>query len=288
MNGNNNYSPLGFRFLPPVVRNLIILNVIFYVATLLFGYGLNIDLKKYLGLHFFKATDFGPWQFVTYMFMHGGFSHIFFNMFALWMFGSLLEQFWGAKRFLTYYFVTGIGAALVHYGVFYYEILPHLNFIDAYLNHPDYHEFLKIMGSQQLHINSEMANSLQGIYNEFNSSVSSDPSRATQISVNFMTEYRQLFLNQAVVVGASGAIYGLLLAFGMLFPNSLIYLYFFIPIKAKWFVIIFGALELYSGIYETGSNVAHFAHLGGMIFGIFLILYWRKKGNSGNHHYSQY
>lgn len=285
---NNNYSPLGFRFLPPVVRNLIILNVIFFVATLLFGYGLNIDLKRYLGLHFFKAQDFGPWQFVTYMFMHDGFTHIFFNMFALWMFGTVLEQFWGPKRFLTYYFITGIGAALVHYGVFYYEILPHLNVIDGYLNHPDYNNFIKILDSRQLHINSEMANSLQGILNEFNSVVNTNPAQATQLSVNFMTEYRQLFLNQAVVVGASGAIYGLLLAFGMLFPNSLVYLYFFIPIKAKWFVIIFGALELYSGIYESGSNVAHFAHLGGMIFGIFLILYWRKKGNSNRRHYSQY
>ena len=197
---NNNYSPLGFRYLPPVVRNLIILNVIFYVATLLFGYGLNIDLKRYLGLHFFKAQDFGPWQFITYMFMHDGFSHIFFNMFALWMFGSALENYWGAKRFLTYYFVTGIGAALVHYGVFYVEVLPHLNTIDTFLASPDYQNFVNMMNSGQLHFNSQMMNVLQGYLNDFNSTVNTDTGRATQISVNFMTEYRQLFLNQSVVV----------------------------------------------------------------------------------------
>ena len=221
------YSPTGFRVLPPVVKNLLIINVLLYLATFTMN-RFHIDLTDYLGLHFFKASDFRPYQLITYMFMHANFEHIFFNMFALWMFGNTLENIWGSKRFLLFYMVCGIGAGLCQ------ELVQYIQYASEYAQ-----------------------------YDSVNLSGTIMP----------MAEY----LNLWNTVGASGAIYGLLLAFGMLFPNAMIYLYFLFPIKAKWFVIGYAVIELLSGFFTSG-NVAHFAHLGGMLFGLALILYWRKKG----------
>ena len=219
---SDNYTLRGFSFLPPVVKNLLILNVLFFLADVSLQ-PRGIDLTRWLGLHYITAQDFYPWQFITYMFMHGNFSHLFFNMFALWMFGYALENYWGSKRFLVYYLITGVGAALIQTGVLALEI--------------------------------------RGM---------------TQGLPPFAAQH---YINQIVTVGASGAIYGILLAFGMCFPNVPIFLYFFFPIKAKWFVIIYGVIELFAGIGGTADGVAHFAHLGGMIFGLLLILYWRKHGS---------
>ena len=219
---SDNYTLRGFSFLPPVVKNLLILNVLFFLADISLQTR-GIDLTQWLGLHYITAQDFYPWQFITYMFMHGNFSHLFFNMFALWMFGYALENHWGSKRFLVYYLITGVGAALIQAGVLALEI--------------------------------------RGM---------------TQGLPPFAAQH---YINQIVTVGASGAIYGILLAFGMCFPNVPIFLYFFFPIKAKWFVIIYGVIELFAGIGGTADGVAHFAHLGGMIFGLLLILYWRKHGS---------
>ena len=221
------YSPTGFRVLPPVVKNLLIINVLLYLATFTMN-RFHIDLTDYLGLHFFKASNFRPYQLITYMFMHANFEHIFFNMFALWMFGNTLENIWGSKRFLLFYMVCGIGAGLCQ------ELVQYIQYASEYAQ-----------------------------YDSVNLSGTIMP----------MAEY----LNLWNTVGASGAIYGLLLAFGMLFPNAMIYLYFLFPIKAKWFVIGYAVIELLSGFFTSG-NVAHFAHLGGMLFGLALILYWRKKG----------
>ena len=277
------YTPSGFGFLPPVVKNLLIINVLFFLATEVLRPTMNIDLTDILGLHYFAAQKFEPYQFITYMFMHGGFSHILFNMFALWMFGTVLEQVWGPKKFLLYYVITGIGAALVHYLVFYFEITPVLNSIDGFLANPDLATLQQFATNHKFNL-SRSSDELEQAFNAFQlnyRTLQQDPNsmQAMQESVNFVALYREHFLNLPVVVGASGAIYGLLLAFGMLFPNSLIYVYFFIPMKAKWFVIIFGAIELFSGFWYQDSNVAHFAHLGGMIFGFFLIMYWKKKEN---------
>ena len=219
------------RELPVVTKNLLYINVLMFLAALAAGrYG--IDLNEYLGLHLFIADDFKPLQIVTYMFMHGGFMHLFFNMFALFMFGRVLESVWGAKRFLTFYFVTGIGAGLIQ------EVV-------------------------------------QFIYYETQLSMYSGVNLGAGLVVP-MSQY----LNMWITVGASGAIYGILLAFAMTFPNERLFVMPFpFPIRAKYFVLIFGALELLSGIgNRTGDNVAHFAHLGGMLFGLVLILYWRKKG----------
>ncbi len=251
------YSPSGFGFLPPVVKNLIIINGLFFLATIVLENSMRIDLSDYLGLHYFVSPHFAPYQFVTYMFMHGNFSHIFFNMFALWMFGSVLEQTWGPKKFLTYYMITGIGAGLIQVLVIYIQVY----YAEAGLT-PDQISQVRETGYEILKNGQNFSDPLIGNLNA---------------------------LYNMTTIGASGSVFGLLLAFGMLFPNSLIYLYFFIPIKAKWFVILYGAIELFSGVYNTGSNIAHFAHLGGMIFGFLLIIYWKKKADKHrNNNYWQH
>ena len=219
------------REMPVVTKNLIAINVLMFLALLAFERS-GIDLNNLLGLHLFLAPDFRPYQLVTYMFMHGGFTHILFNMYAVWVFGSILERVWGSSRFLLFYIVTGVGAGLVQ------ELVQYLYF-------------------------------------------SMNLAQYTQVNMGGglivpMAEY----LNLWTTVGASGAVYGILLAFAMTFPNEQLFMIPFpFPIKAKYFVMIFGALELFTGLSNNvGDNVAHFAHLGGMIFGIVLILYWRKKG----------
>lgn len=282
---NERYSPSGFGFLPPVVKNIIIINGLFFLATLVLGNTMRIDLTDYLGLHYFASQKFVPYQFITYMFMHDplSFGHIFFNMFALWMFGSVLEQVWGPKKFLLYYIVTGIGAAIVHYVVFYLQISPVLSSIDSFIANPTVSALQQFASTHQFAVRDSSGEIYQAfeVFKQNFATLQQEPGnmQAMQESVNFMTAYREYFLNLPVVIGASGAIYGLLLAFGMLFPNSMIYLYFFIPMKAKWFVIIFGLFELGSGFLDSGSNVAHFAHLGGMLFGFFMIIYWKHKAD---------
>jgi membrane associated rhomboid family serine protease len=239
------YRPTGFSVLPLVVKNLLIINGLFFLATITFESVFNTDLTEILGLHYFQSQAFRPYQLVTYMFMHGNFSHILFNMFALWMFGNVLENFWGPKRFLVYYMITGIGAGLIQLLVIYIQV---------------HNTALNLTAEQIAQVRDTGYQIMQNNQNF------ADP---------FMGKLNGLY--NMTTVGASGAVFGLLLAFGMLFPNTLIYIYFFIPMKAKWFVILYGVIELFSGVYNTGSNVAHFAHLGGMLFGYFLIIYWKKN-----------
>lgn len=220
------------RNIPVVTKNLLIINVLMFLALFVFR-RFGIDLNDVLGLHFFLASDFHIYQFVTYMFMHGGLSHIFFNMFALWMFGRIVESAWGARRFLIYYMVCGIGAGLmqeiVQFATYYFQ------------------------------------------------DMSSYSSVMTQVGVMSMGSY----LNSWTTVGASGAIYGILLAFGLLYPEERIFIFPLpVPIKAKWFVIIYAALELFLGFGTSGDGVAHFAHLGGMLFGYLVMRYWRRQANN--------
>lgn len=275
------FRPGGFTLLPPVVKNLLIINGLFFLATLALGNAFGIDLYRILGLHFPGAQNFAPYQFISYMFMHGGFAHLFFNMFALWMFGNVLENVWGPKRFLLYYLVTGLGAALLHYAVLYWQMLPTLQAVNSVLENPDHESLRALLESEYFKVTSmEIQNNFRVFLSEYNSLINNSPNEAMVRAVNFLNQYKVDFLNAPVVVGASGAVFGILLAFGMLFPNSLIYLFFAIPIKAKYFVMIYGAMELYFGIANRpGSNVAHFAHLGGMLFGYLMIRYWKKKGN---------
>lgn len=213
----------------PVTKHLLIINVIVWLATIVFGRAGIIDLERYLGLHFWLGSDFNPAQLFTYMFMHdtSGFAHIFFNMFSLWMFGSLIEKVLGSKRYLFYYISCGLGAALVQ------ELVWQLSWQDMYNN----------------------------------------------ISVQYPGFPADQFYNLLVTVGASGAVFGILLAFGMIFPNMSMYIIPFpFPIKAKWVVLGYGAIELFFGISHTMNGVAHYAHLGGMIAGILMILYWKHNG----------
>jgi membrane associated rhomboid family serine protease len=236
--------------LPPVVKNLLIINGLFFLATISFSGAFQIDLTRVLGLFLPGAPDFKPLQLVTHMFMHANFSHIFFNMFALWMFGTAIENLIGGKRFLVYYLITGFGAAFLHLGVTYIEALN----LKSQLISAGY-----TAEELQRYLEAGRYNILPGV---------------SQRTI-------ELYLMKYLVptVGASGAVFGILLAFGMFFPNSYIYLFFAIPVKAKYFVIAYGAIELFFGFANRpGDNVAHFAHLGGMVFGFLLIKYWRRRG----------
>ena len=245
------FRPTSFKLLPLVVKNLLIINGLFYLGSMAIGKAFKIDLDDIFGLHYVTCAQFKPYQFITYMFMHGSFMHILFNMFALWMFGYVLENVWGPKRFLLYYLVTGVGAALVQIFITYLRIRN----IEAGLS-PDAIQMVYNNGAELLKTNINYKDSSLGSLN---------------------------ILINTPIIGASGAVFGILLAFGMMFPNTLIYIYFAIPMKAKWFVILYGAVELYYGFANSASdNVAHFAHLGGMLFGFFLIIYWRKVMKRNN------
>lgn len=239
--------PARFSLLPEVIKNLLIINGLFFVATIVLSNVFGIDLRSLLGLYLPVSADFKPYQIVTHMFMHGDIGHIFFNMFALWMFGYAIENVWGPKRFLSYYLITGFGAALLHLGVNYWEFTNAISSLSAQQVDMLLAEGNELLNTGRNYINPQMAKA-------------------------------NLILNTSTV-GASGAVFGVLLAFGMMFPNQRIYLYFAIPIKAKYFVAAYGALELFNGIQnDPDSNIAHFAHLGGMLFGYLLIRYWRKNG----------
>lgn len=196
------YRPTGFKLLPVVVKNLLIINAICYLAYVVLAQRGIINLNAYCSIWSLSTGGFMPWQPVTYMFMHANFDHLFFNMFSLWMFGATLENVWGSKRFLFYYLICGVGVGLIH------MILP--------FSH--------------------------------------------------------------IALGASGAIYALLLAFGMMYPNNYVYLYFLVPIKTKWFIIGLVVVELFEGIFRSGDGIGHFGHLAGMLIGLIILLIWKKKG----------
>ncbi len=264
------YSRTGFRILPPVVKNILIVNGLFFLATISLESAFNIKLSEMFGMHYFKSEYFKPHQIITYMFMHDGFTHILFNMFAVWMFGSVLENFWGPKRFLTFYVVTGIGAILIQMLINYYFISSAQYAIDIFMSTPSPELFQDIINNHfDGYVNKNAVSQFISDYN-YNTLNISYINEAKEILNNLITARMNIH-----TVGASGSVYGLLLAFGMLFPNSIINVYFVFPVKAKWFVIIFGAIELYLGIAnKVGDNVAHFAHLGGMLFGFLMIIYW--------------
>ncbi len=258
-----------------VVRTLIIINVVAYVLLLLASEYEGDQPLNLFALHNWLSPDFKPWQIITHLFLHstGGVFHLFFNMLALWMFGTALEQNWGSKRFVYYYFACGIGAALVHNTVVGFQLQPMISAADIYLSNPSYTLFEQFI-----------SNHLPGSYdnvqiNEFlvawyNDRMNPGYISQSQSFVNEVVEFR----TNIPTVGASGAVYGLLLAFGMIFPNAMIMMLIPpIPMKAKYFVMVYGLIELSMGIRNNiEDNVAHFAHLGGMVFGILIILYYRK------------
>ena len=245
-----------FRQLPPVTKNLLIINTALWLV-MAFIPSLDNWLTLNCSLYYIESDGFRPWQLITYMFLHANFGHLFFNMFALLMFGGIIEWTLGSRRYLFYYISCGLGAALIQEGVFalmamrYHEIFS-----------PDQIRTI-IDSSWQVFMHGTI-NVPMDVYQLMN-----DPS-----AVNFS----QMLCTPTI--GASGAVYGILLAFGMLYPNREMYIMFLpVPIKAKWMVIGYGVLELLMGVGNLDSSVAHFAHLGGMIFGFFMLWYWKKKGD---------
>ncbi len=218
----NEFRPSRFDILPPVIKNLLIINVIIYFAQITLEspkYG--IDINELFALHSWQSPHFHWWQLITHMFMHGSFSHLFFNMFTLWMFGNIMENIWGQNRFLLFYFACGLAAALVH--------LSYLTFVYE---------------QSTTYIHGEMVR----------------------------------YYDDSSTLGASGAIAGIIAAFIYYFPNSHIYLYFFIPVKAKWLGLFYFGYELFSGLVNSAQdNVAHWAHLGGGLAGIIIVLFWNKN-----------
>lgn len=271
------FRPLGNTMFPPIVKNLLIINGIMFLATNVFQGSLGIDLTKHLALYYFESPNFKIWQLVTHLFMHGNLMHVFSNMLALWMFGAVLENFFGSKKFLEYYILTGLGAALLHMGVQYIELSSFTQHVNEYIANPT-------LGKFNQFINTDVPEPFHPDFNQVSDFWQSNPNNleAKRGSVDLVRQLSDLKIN-IPTVGASGAVFGLLLAFGMMFPNTLIYLYFFIPIKAKYFVIFYGLFELYNGVVNNpGDNVAHFAHLGGMLIGFILLMFWkmRRPGNN--------
>lgn len=268
------HSPQRFNILPPVVKNLLIINAIMLFGTFALLNSFGFDLTQKLAFHYPTSEYFKPYQFITYMFMHGNLSHVFFNMFAVWMFGSAMENYWGSKKFLIYYMITGIGAAIVHTGYLYYEFSAIHASIEQFSIKPTAAGYISLI---QEHF-KEYANDPK--VHAFYESWKNFPASSNQFIGEAMNDFQTLiqFKSNIPTVGASGAVFGLLLAYGMTFPNSLIFIYFLFPLKAKYFVILYGLLELVSGLMERpDDNVAHFAHLGGMLFGFILIMAWKKR-----------
>lgn len=276
------FRPRSFTTLPSVIKNLLIINILMFIATQVFRESLGIDLVSILGLHFITAPDFKPFQFVTYLFMHGDLAHLFFNMFAVWMFGSVLENVWGPKRFLIYYLITGFGAGLIQYLVFYLQMAPFLETVSLVQDNLTVTSFEELVNTAdfQSKFSYEFIYQYDAFAREYNLALQDNPAKALSLASQFLIDFKHQYLNSHVVIGASGSLFGLLLAFGMMFPNTLLYIYFLIPLKAKWFVIIYGAIELISGLRSNPEdNVAHFAHLGGMLFGFIMIMIWKKNRN---------
>lgn len=234
--------------IPDVTKNLLIINCLVWLATMVFKSRGVIDLDTYLGLHYWQANDFNLAQLLTYMFMHNsssvgaGLQHLFFNMFSLWMFGSLLERVFGAKRYLFYYISCGLGAALFQEAVWALTWQNDFVLTDG-VNTYNYTQAQQVLSELKLHTLVED------------------------------------FQNAMLTVGASGAVFGILLGFGFTFPNMQMFVFPLpFPVKAKWMVIGYGVVELVFGVTHTMSSVAHYAHLGGMVVGLLILLYWRKKG----------
>ncbi|HOU82737.1 MAG TPA: rhomboid family intramembrane serine protease [Bacteroidales bacterium] len=262
MNDNRLFGPSSFSLFPPAVKNLLIINVIFYLATVVFV-NRGIDLVNMLGLHYPASPYFRWYQFITYMFMHGSFMHLFSNMFALWMFGYMLENVWGTKKFLIFYFITGLGASLFQLGVNYIEFSNIQKAITLYSQTLNQQDFIAILDKYFANIYDP---------NKVNELLSNWDSVAP-LTVNSLNSLLAMMMN-VPMVGASGAIFGILLAFGLMFPNVPVFIYGLLPVRAIVFVIIYGAFEFFAGVYQPHSGIAHFAHLGGMLFGFILMLIW--------------
>lgn len=253
----NEYRPINRNF-PPVIKNLIIINALCWLASMTLPRVLNVDIVELFGLHYWGSEAFKPYQLVTYMFLHdtSSFSHLLFNMFGLWMFGKDIELFWGKNRFLIFYFVTGIGAGIIQELVWHIDLSKAAEAFNMYASTKDINLLRPYLTNLTEH---------------------------TYIPIGRLMELKEQILSSAVTVGASGALFGILLAFAIIFPQARMMLLFIpYPIRAPYFVAIYAVIELFCGVAQTADGVAHFAHLGGMLFGLILILFWKKSGKFYN------
>ena len=265
------FRPSRFQVLPTIVKNLLIINGLFFLAQKSFdGPGVEFSFENVLALHAWQSSLFRPWQLVTHMFLHGGLSHIFGNMLALWMFGSVLENLWGPKRFLTFYLVCGLGAALMHLLFLSYEMVPLMK---------DYAHLMQDHTANALFFFAQKHPGAFFHQSDLANLVANNPNDTQALNQLFESVggFYESKLNTATL-GASGAVFGILAAFVYLFPNTYIYLYFFIPVKAKWLGIVYFGWELYSALVNSaGDDIARWAHVGGAIVGLIIVMTWNKK-----------
>ncbi len=280
------FRPSSFEILPAVVKNLLILNGLLFLATIVMGKQ-GIDLTEFLALHHWSSEKFRWWQLVTHLFMHGdvggpvanyeaGFMHLFSNMFALWMFGSILENTFGPSRFLYFYIICGVGASILHLGVVTWQ-LQGIQDVVLQFNRPiTLEQFSAYLKAHNYTPGTQFGAILHNIKQQWMAASPASPFFMQSISVELQ---KYLTMQKDIpTVGASGAVFGILFAFGYLFPNTELYLYFIpIPIKAKYFVAFYAIFELYAGVRNGASdNIAHFAHLGGMLVAFIIIKVWNK------------
>lgn len=277
--------------LPPIVKNIIIINCILALLQFVLIKA-GIDLADILGLHYWRSDLFKPWQLITHMFMHGSalsvemtIMHLFSNMFGLWMFGSILENTWGSKKFLTFYLICGLGAAILHLSVLHYEYSQIENAFNAYQQNPTLDQFGLFI---QKWIGNAVADPdrINNILRAWNNNPGS--TSLSNQSIQWVYEYLHGYnangihikgIYDEATVGASGAVFGVLFAFGFLYPNTPLMMIFIpIPIKAKYFIAFYALFELYAGVRNSaGDNVAHFAHLGGMLVAYIILKIWSRN-----------
>ena len=271
------FRPTRFEVLPTIIKNLLIINGLVFLAQNTFaGPTSSFSFEDYFALHAWQSDLYKPWQLITHMFLHGDFSHILGNMFALWMFGSILENVWGPKRFLLFYMLCGVGAAVIHLAILSYQLVPLTN---------EYERLLLLSKTNASGFTEAVYNyaarhriPLTQILADNKVSLST-PGLAPQL-MDLMTTYYNKTVGTATL-GASGAVFGILIAFVYLFPNTYIYIYFLFPVKAKWLGILYFGFELFKGIQNAaGDNVARWAHVGGALIGFVLVYIWKKKGTS--------
>jgi membrane associated rhomboid family serine protease len=260
---------MGFN-LTPMVRNLLLLNVVIFILQ-----KSDITFMAYLPLRPIQSDYFMPHQLLTYMFLHdtSGWRHILSNMIGLLIFGPLLEQFWGSQRFLFFYLFTGVGAGVLHLGVTYFEVNQIWEATELYLQDPTPQKFVSYI--------SKYASELYTNNFEFVNNFQDNPTNSQYIkeTKDFVRQYYSQRSN-IPTVGASGAVFGILMAFGLLFPNTEILLYFLFPVKAKYIVALYGIYEVFAGFQQApGDSVAHFAHIGGMLFAYILVKHWGNQRN---------
>ncbi|UYQ92942.1 rhomboid family intramembrane serine protease [Chitinophaga horti] len=270
----NDYRPGNFSILPVVIKNLMIINALIYFATITMPKEIQVWIDHMFALHYVGSDLFKPHQIVTHIFMHGSFGHLFNNMFSLWIFGSILENYVGPKRFLTFYMACGIGAALCYMGVVAWENHQLTIMANQFLNNPTYENLLDL--ERKFNLGYITNKGIDGLL----AALHANPNNVTAIDTGrfFVTDAVAAYRN-IPMVGASGAVYGILFGAAYLFPNMLLYIYFLFPVKLKYAAAFMIIMEVVMAVQNNpGDNVAHFAHLGGVLFSFLLLRAWTRRG----------